>query len=100
MKFEIEFTQTAANHVRAFRKYEQQTILDSIEEQLQDQPTVEARNRKRLGSNELADWELRIGKYRVFYDVMLEDDRQVVKIKAVGHKVHNVLYVGGREVSL
>jgi hypothetical protein len=37
---------------------------------------------------------------RVFYDVVAEADRQVVKIKAVGHKEHNTLYIGGAEVQL
>ena len=34
MEFEINFTPTAASHVRAYRKFEQQIILDAIEEQL------------------------------------------------------------------
>ena len=100
MLFEIEFTQTAANHVRAYRKSEQQIILDAIEKQLSQEATTETRNRKRLGENELSDWELRVQKFRVFYDIIREEDRQVVKIKAVGHKEHNTLFIGGREVQL
>jgi hypothetical protein len=53
-----------------------------------------------LGANALSDWELRVGQLRVFYDVVIEEDRQIVKVKAVGHKDHNTLYVGGKEVSL
>ena len=100
MAFEINFTQTAAAHVRAYRKFEQQIILDAIEEQLRYEPTTETRNRKRLGENELSNWELRVQQYRVFYDVDSEEERQVVKIKAVGHKEHNTLYIGGKEVQL
>ena len=100
MPFEIEFTQTAANHVRTYRKFEQQIILDAIGEQLPQEATTETRNRKRLGENELSDWELRVQKFRVFYDVIHEEDRQIVKIKAVGHKEHNTLYIGGKEVQL
>src|SRR5207244_2064923 len=100
MPFEIEFTQTAANHVRGYSKFEQQIVLDAISEQLSHAATTETKNRKRLGENELPDWELRVQKFRVFYDVLLEEDRQVVKIKAVGHKDHNALYVGGRKVQL
>ncbi len=47
MPVEIEFTQTAANHVRAYRKAEQQIVLDAIGEQLPQEPTAETRNRKR-----------------------------------------------------
>ncbi|EDX77963.1 hypothetical protein MC7420_7701 [Coleofasciculus chthonoplastes PCC 7420] len=38
--------------------------------------------------------------YRVFYDVVIEDDSCIVQIKAVGHKEHNTLYIGGKEVQI
>jgi mRNA-degrading endonuclease RelE of RelBE toxin-antitoxin system len=100
MDFEIAFTRTAAEHMRSYRKYEQKIILDAIDEQLAHEPTTETRNRKRLGENDLSDWELRVQDFRVFYDVLIEDERGVVKIKAVGHKEHNVLRIGDREVQL
>jgi mRNA-degrading endonuclease RelE of RelBE toxin-antitoxin system len=100
MRFEIAFTRTAAEHVRSFRKYEQQIIFDAIDQQLTHEPTTETRNRKRLGENELSDWELRIQDFRVFYDVAIEDERGVVKVKAVGHKEHGVLRIGDKEVPL
>jgi mRNA-degrading endonuclease RelE of RelBE toxin-antitoxin system len=86
--------------VRAYRKSEQQIVLDAIGEQLPQEATTETRIRKRLGENELSDWELRVQKFRAFYDVIHEEDRQIVKIKAVGHKEHNTLYIGGKEVQL
>ena len=100
MAFEINFTHIAATHVRAYRKFEQQIILDAIEEQLRHEPMTETRQRKRLGANTMSDWELRVQQYRVFYGVLIEEDPQVVKIKAVGHKDHNTLYIGGKEVDL
>jgi hypothetical protein len=59
MTFEINFTPTAANHVRAYRKFEQKIILDAVEDQVRHEPATETRNRKRLSENELSDWELR-----------------------------------------
>ena len=100
MAFEIRFTATAADHVRAYRKFEQQIILDAVEEQLRGEPRTETRNRKKLRENVMSDWELRVQTFRVFYDIVEEDDRHVVKIKAVGHKIHNTLYIGGKEVHL
>jgi mRNA-degrading endonuclease RelE of RelBE toxin-antitoxin system len=100
MRFEIAFTRTAAQHVRSYRKYEQRIILVAIDEQLSHEPMSETRNRKRLGENELSDWEMRVGDFRVFYDVLIEDERGIVKIKAVGHKEHGVLRVGDKEVPL
>ena len=35
-----------------------------------------------------------------FYDDVTQDDHEVVNIKAVGHKVHNTLFIGGTEVHL
>lgn len=98
MKFEINFTSTAASHIRTYRKFEQKIILDTIDEQLSNEPTIETRNRKRLEGNDLSTWELRVDNYRVFYDVL--EDCNIVEIKAIGHKEHNILYIGGKEVEL
>jgi mRNA-degrading endonuclease RelE of RelBE toxin-antitoxin system len=100
MPVEIELTQTAADHVRAYKKAEQKVILDAIEEQLPHDATTETKNRKQLRESTLSDWELRVQKFRVFYDVIVEGERRLVKIKAVGHKEHNTLYIGGKEVQL
>lgn len=100
MSYGIEFTPRAVNHIKGLRKFEQQIILDGIEQHLQYEPTNESRNKKQLEQNELSNWELRIGKYRVFYDVVIEVDRRSVKIKAVGYKEHNVLYVDNQQVEL
>ena len=100
MTYDIQFTQLAADHVRSYRKHQQRIILDAIEEQLLHEPATETRNRKRLGQNELYDWELRVQNFRVFYDIDIEEDHQIVKIKAVGHKEHNRLFIGGNEVQL
>jgi mRNA-degrading endonuclease RelE of RelBE toxin-antitoxin system len=96
--FEIVLTPEAIDDMRSLRKFERQHIFDEIEEQLQYQPAVETRNRKRLHPNDLAEWELRIGKFRVFYDVDKTDLR--VKIEAVGYKKGNVLIVHGEEYEL
>jgi mRNA-degrading endonuclease RelE of RelBE toxin-antitoxin system len=98
MDFEIAFTRTAAEHLRSYRKYDQRMILDAIDEQLSHEPATETRNRKPLSASELSDWELRVQDFRVFYDVVVEDEQRVVKIKAVGHKEHGVLRIGDREV--
>jgi mRNA-degrading endonuclease RelE of RelBE toxin-antitoxin system len=99
MAYEIKFTPTAADHVRAYRKFDQQIILDGIESQLRHTPTTETRHRKRLGQSDLSAWELRIQDFRVFFDVA-EGDFTVVNIKAVGHKEHDKLFIGGNEVQL
>ena len=65
-------------------------ILDRIELQLKYEPTRQARNRKILvGLAPPWDhvdpvWELRIGEYRVFYDV--DEVELTVIIRAIRHK--------------
>jgi mRNA-degrading endonuclease RelE of RelBE toxin-antitoxin system len=92
--YEIEFTPEAVEDLKSFRKFEQQTIISGIETQLKYEPTVETRNRFRMRPNDVAEWELRIGKYRVFYNV--ENDVQIVSIEVVGFKRGNRLFVRGK----
>ncbi|MBI4560062.1 MAG: type II toxin-antitoxin system RelE/ParE family toxin [Candidatus Hydrogenedentes bacterium] len=74
-------------------------IFDEIAEQLSYQPLVEMKNRKPLRPNPIAPWELRIGKLRVFYEVV-SGQPNVVRILAVGKKERNRLLIGGQEIDL
>jgi mRNA-degrading endonuclease RelE of RelBE toxin-antitoxin system len=96
--FRVEFTERAFVHLESFRKFERNIILDAVKAQLPYQPTEETRNRKLLRDNPLADWELRIQHYRVFYEV--DAARHLVRIVAIGHKEHNTLFLGGEEITL
>jgi len=98
MKFEVKYTEDAIEDLKAFRKYDQTLILDTIDRQLIHQPSVETRNRKRLRPNRVAEWELRIGRFRVFYDVL--DSEQLVKVAAVGYKEGSRLFIHGEEFEL
>ncbi len=95
---ELEFTTEAVVDLRYLRKFEQSLIIDDVDRQLTTEPTRQTKHRKPLRPNDLAKWELRIGKYRVFYDVSAAADS--VKIKAIGWKEHNKLFIRGREYSL
>ena len=96
--FNIEFTTESVDDLRSFRKHDQQQIIAAMEAQLTHQATEETRNRKRLRPNQLAEWELRIGDWRVFYDV--DTEAAVVKIEAVGYKHGSRLFVHGEEYEL
>jgi mRNA-degrading endonuclease RelE of RelBE toxin-antitoxin system len=98
MAFRVQFSPHAEDHVKAFRKRDQQIILNAVAVQLTDQPDSPTRNRKLLEANPLAPWELRVGDFRVFYDVVREDE--LVVVVAVGHKTHNTLRIGGEEIDL
>ena len=96
--FEIDFTSDAVDDLKAFRKSEQQTIFGQINDQLSHQPGVDTRNRKKLRPNDVAEYELRIGPFRVFYDVDEEANR--VKVEAVGYKKGSRLFIRGKEYAL
>lgn len=96
--FQVELTPSAVEDLRSLKRVEQRFVLDAIEQQLPFEPTTATRNRKALRENKLSEWELRIGDFRVFYDV--DDNRLVVRVKAVGWKEHNRLLIRGREFVL
>jgi len=97
MKFSIRLTDSAIEDLDYFRKNERNIIADGIALMLTHDANMESNRRKCLRPNQVAPWELRIGEYRVFYD--LEADN-VVKVVAVGRKKHNELYIRGRKVDL
>lgn len=96
--FKIEYTPSARQDLKTLRKFQQQIILDGIDKHLQFEPTVETLNRKRMHPNTIANWELRLRQYRVFYNV--EEEVKIVVIQAIGFKVRNELYIRGERRKL
>ena len=97
-KYDISFTKGALKDLGWFKKNEQNEIRDGIYENLEYEPTMETRNRKKLRPNETAEWELRIGKFRVFYDV--DDAVHIVAIEAIARKKGDSLFFQGEEREL
>jgi mRNA-degrading endonuclease RelE of RelBE toxin-antitoxin system len=98
VKFDFVFSPVAVECLDAMRKFDQKRIRDAMADQLSSQPTVETRNRKRLRPNQLAEWELRVGTHRVFYDV--DDDESLVRVVAIGYKQGNKLFILDEEYEL
>ena len=96
--YELDFTREALTDLMTFRKFEQQIIVSGIETQLTYEPTVETRNRFRMRPNEVAEWELRIDRFRVFYNT--DDSVRIVSIEIIGFKRGNQLFVRGKRRSL
>jgi mRNA-degrading endonuclease RelE of RelBE toxin-antitoxin system len=93
---QIEFTVEALEDLRAFRRFDQEQVMAGIEAHLVHQATEPSR--KRLRPNRLSEWELRVGDFRVFYNV--GDDGAVVRIEAIGQKRGNKLWLHGEEYEL
>jgi len=96
--FTIDITIDAIEDMQVFRKYDCRRIFVRIEDQLTHQPDGETRNRKPLQPNELAEWELRLDPFRVFYDI--DHENGIVSVIAIGKKEGNRLYIRGVEYKL
>ena len=96
--YEIEYTAEALDDLESLRKLEQKQVVDEIDAQLKHEPDVETHNRKRLRPNNVAEWELRVGRFRVFYDV--RKAVSIVKVEAIGYKKGNRLFIHGEEYEL
>jgi mRNA interferase RelE/StbE len=97
-EYRIEFTEEGKADLGYYTAFERKIITSQIRAQLMYEPSVETKNRKSLRENPVASWELRAGKFRVFYEV--NEPLHVVVIVSVGHKDHGTLLIQGKEVTL
>jgi mRNA-degrading endonuclease RelE of RelBE toxin-antitoxin system len=98
--FAVRFAEGVEEELRKIRLYYRNQILDAIEEQLAHEPDTKTRNRKLL-ENAIPPrqtvapiWELRIGEYRVLYDVSPADSvvyARAVRRKPRGAKTEDIL---------
>jgi mRNA-degrading endonuclease RelE of RelBE toxin-antitoxin system len=74
MFYEIKFKTEALIELEEVTAYQRAIIIDAIEKNLHYEPTTPSRNRKIMGRTGRAleigaTWELRVDKFRVYYDV-------------------------------
>ncbi|MGB0560916.1 MAG: type II toxin-antitoxin system RelE family toxin [Spirulinaceae cyanobacterium] len=98
MSYTIQITEDAKQDLSYFKANEKKQIISAIKSQLIYEPLIETRNRKRLRENPIATWELRSGKFRIFYEVI--EEIITVTVISIGIKQHNTLYIRGNEVKL
>jgi hypothetical protein len=90
--YEIIFVPIAQSQLDAMRTYETRRVLEAIEENLVHEPLVRTRNRKEINLSGLSVgfefeaplWELRVGEWRVFYNV--KEEVHGVYVRAVLNK--------------
>ena len=100
--FTLDFAPIAHEHLSAIDAKYDSLIRNKIQEQLTHEPDVETRNRKPVWPPAAfqAEWELRFGpnnRFRVFYRI--DHDNRKVQIFAIGEKVRNRLFIGGKEIT-
>ena len=96
--YSIEFTPQSIGDLKSFKKKDQKAIVEGIESQLSLEPATETRNRKKLRPNAVAEWEIRIGRFRVFYNVI--EEAKSVSVESIGFKIGNLLFVRGQRTDL
>ena len=97
--YRIVYAKPTQSHIEVLAPRRQRLVFDAVDKQLQGEPTVETRNRKRMRPNPMATWKLRIGTLRVYYDVFMEPEPTVLVV-AVGIKDRNALRIGGYVVEI
>jgi mRNA-degrading endonuclease RelE of RelBE toxin-antitoxin system len=92
MAFEIEFVPESEEDLEGIRPFYRNQILDAIELHLGHTPTQISRSRiKRLRSVESPAYRLRVGEFRVFYDV--DEEQRVVMVLRVLSKEQSLQYL-------
>ncbi len=87
---EIEFSEGVEKDLKKIRVYDRNIILSAVEKQLAHTPNVETKKRKMLFGlvppfqSVPPIWELRVGEYRIFYDV--DEGERKVYVRAVRKK--------------
>ena len=88
--FIVRFAELAREHLAELRPFERNRILDEIDANLRSSPTARTARRKVLvGATPSFEhvqpvWQLRVGDFRVIYDVDGQD--RLVTVRAVLHK--------------
>lgn len=93
LAYRITITTEAESQLHALRVHERRTVEAAIESRLQKDPLTPTRSIKRLRPNPFAKFEMRVGDFRVLYNVEANE----VVLLLVGRKVGNKLIVKGEE---
>jgi mRNA-degrading endonuclease RelE of RelBE toxin-antitoxin system len=88
--YAIAIVPSALDELALLRPFDRRRVAEAIEERLAREPLQQARHRKPLPGivppfeHVPPLWELRVGDYRVFYDV--DDAERLVTIRAIRAK--------------
>jgi len=99
VQFEIDVTAEAESDLDAIRSYYRNQILDGMEVHLRYTPTRESRSRiKRLRLLDSPAFRLRVGDFRVYYDV--DEAAEIVTVLRVLGKKDSLAYLTEMERGL
>ena len=93
MPVEIVYSDEAVQDLKELRAFDRSAIFDQIEQVLAVNPTLESRAKvKRLKEPAPTQYRLRVGEYRVFYDV---EEQTVVSVLRILSKEASLDYLRG-----
>jgi mRNA-degrading endonuclease RelE of RelBE toxin-antitoxin system len=91
MRFEVRYSDEAVEQLKAFRAHDRAAIMDQIEQVLMVNPTLESKAKvKLLRQPAPTQYRLRVGEFRVFYDVVQE----AVLVIQILSKEESIAYLG------
>jgi len=94
MPYEIRYSNEAVEQLKKLRVFDRTAILDQIEQILSVNPIIVSKSRiKRLREPAPTQYRLRVGEFRVFYDVR---ETAVLVIQILG-KQDSIDYLGGSQ---
>jgi mRNA-degrading endonuclease RelE of RelBE toxin-antitoxin system len=94
MPFAIRYSEVAVQQLRELLAFDRTAVLDQIEQVLAVNPTLESKARvKPLRPPAPTGYRLRVGEFRVFYDVNAEG--QSVDVIQVLSKADAIAYLEG-----
>jgi mRNA interferase RelE/StbE len=92
MPYELRYSLEAVEELKRMRPYDRAAVMDQIDEVLAVNPTLESRARvKRLREPAPTGYRLRVGEFRIFYDV----EESHVSIIRILSKEDAVVYLEG-----
>jgi mRNA interferase RelE/StbE len=92
MPYEIRYSDVALEQLRRLRAFDRAAILDQIEQVLAVNPALESKARvKKLRQPAPTQYRLRVGEFRVFYDI----EGEAVLIIQVLSKEEAIAYLEG-----
>ncbi len=92
MPYQIRYSSEAVEQLKKLRVFDRTAILDQVGQVLTVDPTVVSKSRiKRLREPAPTQYRLRLGEFRVFYDV----EEEAVLVIQVLSKQDSIEYLGG-----
>jgi mRNA-degrading endonuclease RelE of RelBE toxin-antitoxin system len=92
MPIEVVYSDEAVQELKELRAFDRSAILDQIEQVLAVNPALESKAKvKRLKEPAPTQYRLRVGEYRVFYDV----EEQTVSVLRILSKEASLDYLRG-----